>query len=53
MEAIETSGNSSLSYSPDNYQFNWKTESSWAGTCRELVVKLNDGSVHTARFKFK
>jgi uncharacterized repeat protein (TIGR01451 family) len=53
VEAIETSGNSSLSYSPDNYQFNWKTESSWAGTCRELVVKLNDGSVHTARFKFK
>jgi hypothetical protein len=54
VQEVETTGNSSLSYGGDDkYQFNWKTESSWAGTCRELVVKLNDGSEHTARFKFK
>jgi uncharacterized repeat protein (TIGR01451 family) len=55
VQEVETTGNSSLSYDSggDKYQFNWKTESSWAGTCRELVVKLNDGSEHTARFKFK
>jgi hypothetical protein len=53
LAAVEMTGNSSLSYSPDTYQFNWKTESSWAGTCRELVVKLNDGSEHVALFKFK
>lgn len=48
-----TAGGSSLSYSPDQYSYVWKTESSWAGTCRQLVVKLNDGSVHRANFKFK
>ncbi|MET0624616.1 MAG: PxKF domain-containing protein, partial [Pyrinomonadaceae bacterium] len=40
-------------YSPDQYHFNWKTDKSWGGTCRVLVVKLNDGSTHTALFKFK
>jgi uncharacterized repeat protein (TIGR01451 family) len=48
-----TAGGSSLSYSPDTYNYIWKTESSWAGTCRQLVVTLNDGSVHVANFKFK
>lgn len=48
-----TAGGSSLSYSTDQYVYTWKTESSWAGTCRQLVVTLNDGSVHVANFKFK
>lgn len=46
-------GGSTLGYSPDQYNYVWKTESSWAGTCRQLVVTLNDGSVHRANFKFK
>ncbi len=53
LEGTETPGGSTLTYSPDQYHYNWKTESSWAGTCRVLVVKLNDGSEHTALFKFK
>lgn len=48
-----TAGGSSLSYSPDQYSYVWKTESSWAGTCRQLVIKLNDGTEHKANFKFK
>lgn len=48
-----TAGASSLSYSPDTYTYVWKTESSWAGTCRQLVITLNDGTVHSAYFKFK
>ena len=50
-----TAGGSSLSYDPSNdqYVYVWKTESSWAGTCRQLVVQLNDGSVHRANFRFK
>jgi uncharacterized repeat protein (TIGR01451 family) len=50
-----TAGGSSLSYSATNEQYNyvWKTESSWAGTCRQLVMQLNDGSIHRANFKFK
>jgi hypothetical protein len=50
-----TAGGSSLSYDAgsDQYVYVWKTESSWAGTCRQLVVTLKDGSVHRANFRFK
>jgi large repetitive protein len=48
-----TAGSSSLSFSGGQYHYVWKTESSWAGTCRQLVIKLNDGSEHRANFKFK
>ena len=57
VDVTETSsaGGSSLGYTAgsDQYIYTWKTESSWAGTCRQLVVTLNDGSVHTANFKFR
>jgi predicted extracellular nuclease len=55
VEETVTAGNSSLSYSADNDQYNyvWKTEKSWAGQCRQLVVKLVDGTTHVANFKFK
>lgn len=46
-------GGSSLSFSGGQYIYVWKTQSSWAGTCRQLVITLNDGTVHTANFKFK
>lgn len=48
-----TAGGSSLSFGGDQYNYVWKTESSWVGTCRQLVITLNDGTVHTANFKFK
>jgi len=55
LEETVTAGGSSLSYDPvsDQYIYVWKTEAGWAGTCRQLVVTLNDGSVHRANFKFK
>jgi hypothetical protein len=53
LEGTQTPGGSTLTYSPDTYHYNWKTEGSWAGTCRILIVKLNDGSEHTALFKFR
>jgi hypothetical protein len=36
----------------DQYVFRWATEAAWAGTCRELLMILDDGSVHAARFQF-
>ena len=50
-----TAGSSSLNYdaTSDQYNYVWATSSSWAGTCRQLVVTLNDGTVHIANFKFK
>jgi len=55
VEETETAGSSSLSYdsATDRYKYTWKTESSWKNTCRLLTVTLRDGTVHTAKFKFK
>lgn len=55
VEETETAGQSSLSYdaASDRYKYTWKTESSWKNTCRQLNVTLRDGTVHTAKFKFK
>jgi hypothetical protein len=48
-------GGSSLSYDAgsDQYNYVWKTDGAWAGTCRQLVLGLKDGSPRYARFKFK
>ena len=55
LEETLTAGSSSLSYdaAADRYQYVWKTSDAWAGTCRQLVVKLRDGSSHRANFKFR
>ncbi len=55
LEEVATPGASELSYDAGTgrYQLVWKTSKSWANTCRTLVVKLADGSVHKAAFRFK
>lgn len=55
IEQTVTAGGSGLSYnaSSDRYTYVWKTNKAWAGTCRQLVVILKDGSIHLANFKFK
>ena len=55
IEETVTSGGSSLQYDPasDTYTYVWKTQKSWAGTCRQLIVKLDDGTEYVANFKFK
>ena len=54
VEETVTAGGSSLSYDPvtDTYTYIWKTDKAWANSCRQLVVKLNDGTVHRANFNF-
>lgn len=55
LEETDTPGASGLVYSAgsDQYHYVWKTDKSWAGTCRQLAVKLVDNTVHTATFQFK
>jgi hypothetical protein len=55
IEQTVTAGGSSLSYDAesDTYTYVWKTEKLWAGTCRQLIVRLNDGGERVAFFKFK
>jgi hypothetical protein len=55
IEEIVTTGNSGLSYDPvtGQYTYVWKTDKSWAGTCRQLSVKFADGTeAPLANFKF-
>ncbi len=54
IEETETAGNSTLSYSAGNMQYNyvWKTDKAWAKSCRQLVVTFVDGTTQRANFKF-
>ena len=53
-EPTANPGGSSLTYSNSGqYNYVWKTEKAWAGTCRQLTVELIDGTTHSANFKFK
>ena len=55
IEETYTAGSSSLQFDPgsNQYIYVWKTERSWVGQCRILQVKLKDGAIKSALFKFK
>jgi hypothetical protein len=36
----------------DRYVYRWMTDAAWAGTCRQFILKLDDGSYHRADFYF-
>ena len=50
----DTSGSSGLRYdsASDQYIFTWQTSKDFAGKSYEFALALNDGTVHTALFKF-
>jgi hypothetical protein len=52
---VSNPGGSQFAYDPltATYQFNWKTEKSWSGSCRRLLVRLDDGTLHTADFRLQ
>jgi hypothetical protein len=54
-QTTSAAGGSDLSYdaTTERYAYAWKTREAWSGTCKQLVVKLDDGSVHRANFKFR
>ena len=57
VDIVETisAGSSSLNYdaASDRYNYVWATDPAWAGTCRQLKITLNDGTVHVANFRFR
>ncbi len=55
VEEAATPGASGLSYDPatDTYTYVFKTKKAWAGTCRQFVLKLTDGTRHRLDFKFR
>jgi hypothetical protein len=54
IEEYSTATVSGLKYdaTANQYIYNWKTASNYAGTCRQLIVRLKDGTYHRADFKF-
>lgn len=55
IEETLPAGSSSLTYDAAfiRYSYVWKSEKIWAGTCRQLVLKLADGTLHQANFTFR
>jgi hypothetical protein len=55
IEQTVTAGGSALTYdaTADQYSYVWKTNTAWKGTCRQLIVRLKDGTDHVANFRFK
>ena len=53
IEETVTAGGSSLTYDTvaGHYVYVWKTSKTWTG-CRQLQVKLIDGTMHVANFSF-
>ena len=54
VEQTVSNNTSGLTYdaATDTYTYTWKTNRNWAGTCRQLIVRLSDGTDHIALFKF-
>ena len=54
IEQTVSVGDSGLQYdaTTDTYTYVWKTQKSWSGTCRQLIVRSDDGRDHIANFKF-
>jgi hypothetical protein len=55
IEETVTAGSSSLQYdaAAERYTYIWKTQTSFAKSCRKLVLRLIDGSEREALFKFR
>ena len=54
VEETVTAGSSSLTYdiTSDTYTYIWKTNKTWANTCRRLTLRFTDGTVADADFQF-
>ncbi len=49
----DTAGGLTFDPSSGTYTYVWKTSKAWAGTCQRFDLQLNDGTDHTAIFRFK
>jgi hypothetical protein len=54
IESTVTAGASALQYDAGSgqYTYVWKTDKSWSGQCRQLVLRFASGSFRRAYFKF-
>ena len=52
IETTVAASSSGLQYGSNQYSYVWKTTKGWTG-CRQVDIKLVDGTSHVALFKFK
>ncbi|MEV6816849.1 PxKF domain-containing protein, partial [Micromonospora sp. NPDC051296] len=50
--AVNPGGSSMSASANGQYNYVWKTDPSWAGTCREFVLTLDNGFQYRSYFKF-
>jgi alpha-tubulin suppressor-like RCC1 family protein len=43
---------SELEFDDGQYKLEWTTQKAWKGSCRQLLMTLNDGTTHPANFQF-
>ena len=49
-----TDSTAGLKYTGDGWwSYTWATSKAWAGTCRRMTLRLDDGSAHSALFDFR
>ncbi len=55
VEEAGAAGTSSLLYDVDvdQYVYVWKTDKAWAGTCRQLILRFDDGTEYRADFALR
>jgi len=55
VEEVIDAFTSSLTYDAVNgrYTYTWHTDPTWSGTCRQLILRFDDGTIRTALFKFR
>lgn len=51
--AVAAGGSGLQSDGAGGWQFNWKTDRAWAGTCRTLTLTLADGTAKSVRLTFR
>jgi hypothetical protein len=53
LDSSRASGKLTYKASTERYVYLWTTDPSWAGSCRELIVALADGTVRRANVRFR
>lgn len=46
-------GSGGVAYNGSHFQYQWKTDKTWSGTCRQFILRLDDGTTLRANFRFK
>jgi len=52
LDATSTAGALTYDAKRNQYTYSWKTDKTWASTCRQLILRFLDGSEEPANFSF-